>query len=253
MAVLPRYIDYGNVVQFDYTSVLGEQKSPSLLVLENDEQYIHGVKLDGHPADIRVLLNSLYMEPNLLLDSDDFLNHLNSSYGHTVEKYYRKYVIENIGKSYYDFSVVSKPYALTIENYINDNRDEHVELVDTNEIYRLREFDRDMTNFHSVNLLKDIMQYGITSWGIINFQVENNVAYIVEGNHRLQAAINFGIRHMPMKVYVNTEGTKWDGVERGVTIKDSFVKRTIRENSEYGTYYHSNVKPSELGFNILEV
>lgn len=248
-------IDFGNMLKFNYISVVGEQSSPTILVLDVDDKYVHGLKFSDESPLGRVVKTRLNSYPELLLDKEKLIDYLNANHKNFIEKNYRKYVIENMSRPMYDFSIVSRPYALTIRNYYtrSEPKNQHVELVDVNNLWDSKEYDRDLNNASGVEFINSIINEGIKDTGILIYQLSNNVAYIGEGNHRLKAAIKLGIRHIPMRVYIYKTSETHDGVRTGKKILTKYRNNAYRIDEDYGDKWsRSEMKPSELGYRIYK-
>jgi hypothetical protein len=82
------------------------------------------------------------------------------------------------------------------------------------------------------DLTEDIRQRGIQEPGIIEYHTKSRTARLGEGNHRLHAAINAGLTHMPVRaIRYNMEG-------RGVPVRGYEPDRT--------GYVPGELKPSEI-------
>jgi 8-oxo-dGTP pyrophosphatase MutT (NUDIX family) len=132
------------------------------------------------------------------------------------------------------------------ENWYSD--DTEVELVPVSELVKFREFDRKITpkynkenSVDNINHLKFMFQKdGVKSPLIIEYSKEDNAVLIIEGNHRLNSAIDLGMEYLPARVVLK-KYSKFTKNQLKNAMKVSGV-----EGNEFG-YIPSNMKPSKVG------
>ncbi len=132
------------------------------------------------------------------------------------------------------------------ENWYSD--DTEVELVPVSELVKFREFDRKVTpkynqenSVDNINHLKFMFQKdGVKSPLIIEYSKEDNAVLIIEGNHRLNSAIDLGMEYLPARVVLK-KYSKFTKNQLKNAMKVSGV-----EGNEFG-YIPSYMKPSIVG------
>jgi 8-oxo-dGTP pyrophosphatase MutT (NUDIX family) len=132
------------------------------------------------------------------------------------------------------------------ENWYSDDTD--VELVPVSELIKFREFDRKVNpkynkenSVDNINHLKFMFQKeGVKSPLIIEYSDEDKAVLIIEGNHRLNSAIDLGMEYLPARVVLKKYG-KYSPEKIKNAMKVSGVK-----GDQYG-YIPSNMKPSKVG------
>jgi hypothetical protein len=132
------------------------------------------------------------------------------------------------------------------ENWYSDDTD--VELVPVSELIKFREFDRKVSpkynkenSVDNINHLKFMFQKdGVKSPLIIEYSKVDNAVVIIEGNHRLYSAIEFGMEYLPARVVLK-KYSKFSKSQLKNAMKVSGV-----EGDQYG-YISSNMKPSKVG------
>jgi 8-oxo-dGTP pyrophosphatase MutT (NUDIX family) len=132
------------------------------------------------------------------------------------------------------------------ENWYSDDTD--VELVPVSELIKFREFDRKVTpkynkdnSVDNINHLKFMFQKdGVKSPLIIEYSDEDKAVLIIEGNHRLNSAIDLGMEYLPARVVLKKYG-KYSPEKIKNAMKVSGFK-----GDQYG-YIPSNMKPSKVG------
>jgi hypothetical protein len=132
------------------------------------------------------------------------------------------------------------------ENWYSD--DTEVELVPVAELIKFREYDRKVSpkynkenSVDNINHLKFMFQKdGVKSPLIIEYSKEDNAVLIIEGNHRLNSAIDLGMEYLPARVVLK-KYSKFTKNQLKNAMKVSGV-----EGNEFG-YIPSNMKPSKVG------
>jgi|688.fasta_scaffold03481_6 hypothetical protein len=132
------------------------------------------------------------------------------------------------------------------DNWYSD--DSSVELVPVTELIKFREFDRKVkpkynkdNSIENINHLKFMFQKeGVKSPLIIEYSAEDNAVLIIEGNHRLNSAIDLGMEYLPARVVLKKYG-KYSPVK----IKNAMKVDGIKANSS--NYIPSDLKPSYVG------
>ena len=132
------------------------------------------------------------------------------------------------------------------ENWYLDDTD--VELVPVSELIKFREFDRKVNPKYNqdnsrdnINHLKFMFQKeGVKSPLIIEYSPQNNSVLIIEGNHRLNSAIDLGMEYLPARVVLKKYGTFTPNQLKN-TMQVSGVK------ADESGYIKSSLKPSEIG------
>lgn len=130
------------------------------------------------------------------------------------------------------------------ESIINSFEYDNVEYVDINIIKRFREFDRLLVPKYSKedsdetidNLVSDIKLNGIKSPLILDYFMYDNKALLIEGNHRLNAAILAGLKEVPVRVV----RSKRDAPAKAISVR-GFIKKHEHQ------HIPSDLKPSEIG------
>lgn len=106
-------------------------------------------------------------------------------------------IFENFGKVILNFEDSTSGYF------------DKAELVPISELIKFREYDR-RVNFkyskkYSSDAIKqakrEFLQNGITDILIINYSQTDKKVLLVEGNHRLIAAMELGLKYLPARVY----------------------------------------------------
>jgi hypothetical protein len=123
-----------------------------------------------------------------------------------------------------------------------------VELVPVSELVKFREFDRkkkpkyNLDNSRdNINHLKFMFQKeGVKSPLIIEYSPQDNAVLIIEGNHRLNSAIDLEMEYLPARVVLKKYGN-YSPEKLKNTMQVSGVKA-----DEFG-YIPSNLKPSQVG------
>ena len=92
-------------------------------------------------------------------------------------------------------------------------------------------------NYDVADLAQDISDNGIKNPLIITYGIKDKRAYLAEGNHRLQAAIDAGFTHVPARV-----NRTWEAADEGVPVRGwTFTSRPPAE-----------IKPSQImDFEVL--
>lgn len=132
------------------------------------------------------------------------------------------------------------------ENWYSDDTD--VELVPISELIKFREFDRKVSpkynkenSVDNINHLKFMFQKdGVKSPIIIEYSAEDNAVLVIEGNHRLNSAIDLGMEYLPARVVLRKYG-KYSPAK---------IKNTMKVNgvqADSSNYIPSNLKPSQVG------
>jgi hypothetical protein len=138
---------------------------------------------------------------------------------------------------------------LNLPKYIYTDVDSNVELVPVSELVKFREYNRLIDAKYSkkdsaenINKLKEVYKTeGITSVLIIEYSVEDNSVLLIEGNHRLNAALELGIRYLPARVV--RRNSSFPKMQKAKAMEVSGVLP-----NEYG-YIRGDLKPSEVGIN----
>ena len=132
------------------------------------------------------------------------------------------------------------------DNWYSD--DSSVELVPVSELIKFREYDRKVSPKYNqdnsrdnINHLKFMFQReGVKSPLIIEYSSEDNAVLIIEGNHRLNSAIDLGMEYLPARVVLKKYG-KYSPAK----IKNAMQVNGIKANSS--NYIPSDLKPSQIG------
>lgn len=141
---------------------------------------------------------------------------------------------------------INKVY-LNLPKYLYSDSDSDVELVPVSELLKFREFDRlqegkfsKKESYDNIKLLEDVYKNeGITSVLIIEYSLADNKVLLIEGNHRLNVALELGVRYLPARV-----------VKRNSSFPSLQKKKAMDVigvvPDKYG-YVRSNLKPSAVG------
>jgi 8-oxo-dGTP pyrophosphatase MutT (NUDIX family) len=132
------------------------------------------------------------------------------------------------------------------DNWYSD--DSSVELVPVTELIKFREFDRKVSpkynqdnSIENINHLKFMFQKeGVKSPLIIEYSADDSSVLIIEGNHRLNSAIDLGMEYLPARVVLKKHG-KYSPAK----IKNAMKVDGIKANSS--NYIPSDLKPSQVG------
>jgi hypothetical protein len=132
------------------------------------------------------------------------------------------------------------------ENWYAD--DSSVELVPVSELIKFREFDRKVNpkynkenSLENINHLKYMFQKdGVKSPIIIEYSADDNAVLIIEGNHRLNSAIDLGMEYLPARVVLKKYGNY-----SPLKLKNTMKVGGIKANSH--NYIPSDLKPSQIG------
>lgn len=127
------------------------------------------------------------------------------------------------------------------------DKDTDVELVPVETLIKFREFDRKRTpkynqddSTENIAHLKYLFKKdGIKSPLIIEYSPDDNAVLLIEGNHRLNAAIDLKMDYLPARVILKKYPFS------PAKLKNSMKVSGVMPN-EYG-YIKSNLKPSEVG------
>ena len=132
------------------------------------------------------------------------------------------------------------------ENYYSD--DTKVELVPVSELIKFREFDRKVkpkynqdNSRDNINHLKYMFEKnGVQEPLIIEYSPQDNAVLLIEGNHRLNSAIDLGMEYLPARVVLRKYSP----------FSPNQIKNTIKVNgviADESGYISSDLKPSIVG------
>jgi len=132
------------------------------------------------------------------------------------------------------------------ENWYSDDTD--VELVPVSELIKFREFDRKKKPKYNLENSKDNINHlkfmfqkeGVKSPLIIEYSPSDNAVLIIEGNHRLNSAIDLGMEYLPARVVLKKYGN----------YSPEKLKNTMQVSgvvADESGYIPSNLKPSQVG------
>jgi 8-oxo-dGTP pyrophosphatase MutT (NUDIX family) len=132
------------------------------------------------------------------------------------------------------------------ENWYSDDTD--VELVPVSELIKFREFDRKVkpkynqdNSIDNINHLKYMFQKeGVKSPLIIEYSAQDNAVLVIEGNHRINSAIDLGMEYLPARVVLR-KYSKFSPSQLKNTIKVSGVL------PDKSGYIPSALRPSVVG------
>ena len=132
------------------------------------------------------------------------------------------------------------------ENWYSD--DTKVELVPVSELIKFREFDRKVkpkynqdNSRDNINHLKYMFQKdGVKEPLIIEYSAQDNSVLLIEGNHRINSAIDLGMEYLPARVVLRKYG-KYSPEK----LKSTMEVYGIKANSS--NYIPSELKPSQIG------
>ena len=138
---------------------------------------------------------------------------------------------------------------LSLESYWYED-DEGVELVPVSELVKFREFNRlespkwnqEESNRNINNLKNNFMSDGVKEPLIIEYNQEDKMVLLVEGNHRLNSAVEMGLEYLPARVRL-----KKYGKYKGNTKKSAMSVKGVEPN-QFG-YISSALRPSQVGIN----
>lgn len=132
------------------------------------------------------------------------------------------------------------------ENWYAD--DTKVELVPVSELIKFREFDRKVkpkynqdNSRDNINHLKFMFQKdGVQEPIIIEYSAQDNSVLVIEGNHRINSAIDLGMEYLPARVVLK-KYSKFTPNQLKSTMKVSGV------TADKSGYISSDLKPSQVG------
>jgi hypothetical protein len=132
------------------------------------------------------------------------------------------------------------------ENWYSD--DSSVELVPVSELIKFREFDRKVSPKYNQDNSRDNIQHlkymfqkqGVKSPLIIEYSPEDNSVLLIEGNHRLNSAIDLGMEYLPARVVLRKFG-KFSPVK----MKNTMQVVGIEPNKN--NFIPTDLKPSHIG------
>ena len=135
---------------------------------------------------------------------------------------------------------------LNMEDYYF-SEDSKVELVPLNQLLKFKQFDRykepkwnkNDSNLTIKSLEKSFLDEGIKEPLIIEYSTEDNSVLLIEGNHRLQTALNMGCDYLPARVVLRK--SPFGKVSKTRSMQVGGIKA-----DEYG-YISSDLRPSEVG------
>jgi hypothetical protein len=132
------------------------------------------------------------------------------------------------------------------ENWYSD--DTKVELVPVSSLVKFREFDRKVkpkynqdNSRDNINHLKYMFQKdGVKEPLIIEYSPQDNAVLVIEGNHRLNSAIDLGMEYLPARVVLR-KYSQFTPNQLNNTMKVSGV------TADNSGYISSDLKPSQVG------
>jgi hypothetical protein len=132
------------------------------------------------------------------------------------------------------------------ENWYSD--DTKVELVPVSELMKFREFDRKVkpkynqeNSRDNINHLKFMFEKnGVQEPLIIEYSAQDKAVLVIEGNHRINSAIDLGMEYLPARVVLK-KYSKFTPSQ----LKNSMKVEGIKANSS--NYIPSDLKPSQIG------
>jgi 8-oxo-dGTP pyrophosphatase MutT (NUDIX family) len=132
------------------------------------------------------------------------------------------------------------------DNWYSD--DSSVELVPVDELLKFREFDRKKepkynqdNSTENINHLKFMFQKdGVKAPLIIEYSKEDNVVLLIEGNHRLNSAVDLGMKYLPARVVLKKHG-KYSPSKLKHSMNVSGIE------ADQSGYISSDLKPSQIG------
>jgi hypothetical protein len=127
------------------------------------------------------------------------------------------------------------------------SEDSKVELVPLNQLLKFKQFDRYKEPKWNTNdsyltiksLEKSFLGEGIKEPLIIEYSTEDNSVLLIEGNHRLQTALNMGCDYLPARVILRK-------LPFGKVSKTRSMQVDGIKANEYG-YISSDLRPSDVG------
>ena len=127
------------------------------------------------------------------------------------------------------------------------SEDSKVELVPLNQLLKFKQFDRykepkwntNDSNLTIKSLEKSFLGEGIKEPLIIEYSSEDNSVLLIEGNHRLQTALNMGCNYLPARVVLRK-------LPFGKVSKTRSMQVDGIKANEYG-YISSDLRPSDVG------
>jgi hypothetical protein len=132
------------------------------------------------------------------------------------------------------------------ENWYSD--DTKVELVPVSELVKFREFDRKVkpkynqdNSRDNINHLKYMFQKdGVKEPLIIEYSPQDNAVLVIEGNHRINSAMDLGMEYLPARVVLR-KYSPFTPIQLKNTMSVSGV------TADNSGYISSDLKPSQVG------
>jgi len=144
--------------------------------------------------------------------------------------------------------ITSNIIALTKANKKSDANHVKVEWVPLEDVHRIREFDRldpiyDTGNSRSTvdNIKSSLLKNGFINPLKVSYNMNDRYAYLGEGNHRIIAAKELGLTHVPVTVYRYGESNNHGYKGRGWAKQFPGV-----EPDQFG-YVPGNMTPTQIG------
>ena len=145
--------------------------------------------------------------------------------------------------------LTSHVIALTKANDTSLANHDKVEWIPLEDAYRMREYDRGTNPAHDIGNSRqrvDILKQSIAAQGFfdpihISYNQNDRYAYVGEGNHRIAAARELGLTHIPAIVHRND---KYDpDRNKGM----GFAKLVPGVDPDQSGYVPADLKPTEIG------
>ena len=144
--------------------------------------------------------------------------------------------------------ITSHVIALTKANKESDANHDKVEWIPLKDAHSIREFDRLDSNHDTgksrstVDSIKNsLLQEGFRNPLKVSYNINDRYAYLGEGNHRLIAAQELGLTHVPVTVYRYGESSSYGYKGRGWAKQFPGV-----EPDQFG-YVPGNMTPTQIG------
>lgn len=122
------------------------------------------------------------------------------------------------------FEDISKEHSNEMRIFLWKNNN-GIFLADVDTVWKYREFDRcGKDNISSkeyfLSLEKDIQENGVTNPIIFFYDIFDESALVVEGNHRLCISKSLGIKKIPLKLVFQRMGKNYEGKKVSLPLKD---------------------------------
>lgn len=196
-----------------------------------------------------VTLEKGAMEPHEVkqhLNANYFIDQVSTPTDAKVKRNYRMNIPSRVQSSTND--ITSHVMSLTKANDRSLANYEKVEWIPLEDAHKIREFDR-LTPEHDTGrsrstvdgIKKSLLEEGFRSPLNVDYNINDRYAYLGEGNHRLIAAQELGITHVPVTVHRSGEYSKHGNKGRGN------AKQVPGVDPDQHGYVMGQMTPTQIG------